>query len=244
MVDYIVFGEVDSRDYGVAVFHTDSVYESAKREYKSIQIPGRNGDLILDGNRFGNVSVLYQCIVGSRFSEQVKEFINALFAVKGYAELHDSFNSDEFRMAAYNGAFSTDKVAPDGEIGSFTLKFDCKPQRFLTSGDTPTTFTGSDTLSNPTTMVSLPRIVVTGTNGQNMSGTFSVNGTAVVIDGAPTDVLTVDSDLMSVYNGFDNMNAYASAEFPVLDPGENSIVMDAGIGNITSIMIYPRWWRL
>ena len=50
-IGYLIFGNVDSRDYDILVFFKD-VDHTPKRVYQRIAIPGRNGEFFLDENRF------------------------------------------------------------------------------------------------------------------------------------------------------------------------------------------------
>lgn len=200
MRNYFTFGEYDSRDFGVYIAR-DSVYNAPKRAYRQVQVPGRNGDLMIDEGRFENIDVTYPCLIYSKFDANIEGLRNALLSHKGYVRIMDSYHPDEFRL----GCFSDDlSVVPRvlGDGGTFDVTFNCKPQRFLLSGEEKTTMTASGSIVNPTLFKSNPLIRVniadyqteyvqqpyyrpsTSQNGLtfvvNNNGEVIVNGTATV----------------------------------------------------------------
>lgn len=240
MADYFTFGNVDSRNYGIYLYPTRDIYKAAEREYDTIEIPGRSGDLLIDAHRYSNVDVTYECLVPELFTAHVKALRDILLATTGYATLADSFNTDEFRKAYYTGQFEIRRVSRDGGMGSFDVTFHCKPQRFLTSGESTSTIANGGTITNPTNMIALPVVTVRATAGA-VNGTVTINGQTMTISQPPFYAVALDSELQSAYNGVNNLNSYVSGEFFVLAPGDNSV---AYTGNITSVEIKPRWWRL
>lgn len=142
----LVFDGVDSRDYGIYITG-DAVFNSPERDVEMIEIPGRNGAYALDKGRFSNIEVSYPAgIAGDTeedFRKGISAFRNALASRKGYKRLEDDYNPDEYRMAVYKSGL---EVTPKAlKAGEFTITFDCKPQRFLKSGETAVTIGGSVT---------------------------------------------------------------------------------------------------
>ena len=150
MFKSLVFDGVDSRDYGIYITG-DAVFNSPERDVEMIEIPGRNGAYALDKGRFSNIKVSYPAgIAGDTeadFREGISAFRNALASRKGYKRLEDDYNPDEYRMAVYKSGL---EVTPKAlKAGEFTITFDCKPQRFLKSGETAVTIGGA--VTNPQT---------------------------------------------------------------------------------------------
>ena len=50
---YFIFGGVDSRTYGMVVSN-DNGFDAPERDVKEVEIPGRNGSLVLDNGRYKN----------------------------------------------------------------------------------------------------------------------------------------------------------------------------------------------
>lgn len=233
MRNYFTYDGIDSRTYGVYISGS-GVFDAPDRRITKMQIPGRNGDLLLDDGAYNNTELIYPAFIVKDFDTNIAAFRNSILSRKGYCKLIDSYHPDEYRMARPSGTF---EVTPGGRLknGRFDITFDCRPERFLTSGDTAITLTASGTVTNPTLFESKPLIVVTG------SGTLTVNGVAITISGTPT---TIDCESMEAYNGSVSRNgniALSPNKFPVLSPGKNTISLSTGI---TKAVITPRWWRL
>ena len=93
--------------------------------------------------------------------------------------------------------------------GEFDLKFNCKPQRFLTSGDVPVSVESGDTLTNPTLFESKPLIECKGygsigINGQEIEVTLEPLGHVVVASsksGSMATALEIDLDTSGLVTG-------------------------------------------
>lgn len=104
-------------------------------------MPGRNGDLIIDNGRWNNVDVTYNdCLIANNFPETFADFRAKIARLRGYVRLEDTFNPDEYRMASLSKGIKIDRLGTRYHSGRFDLTFNCKPQRFLKSGDLPTQF--------------------------------------------------------------------------------------------------------
>lgn len=160
-----------------------SIFDAPERDVEMIEIPGRNGAFILDHNRFKNVTVTYECALSStkegEFVDAMRKVREWLCSKRGYCRLWDDFNPGEYRMAMFKGYIEVTNEAP--VVGRFDLSFDCKPQRFLTSGEDAVTVTSGGTLTNPTAFESRPLLQVDGygsigINGEEMSITLEPLG--------------------------------------------------------------------
>ena len=158
------FGGVSSSAYGV-VIEGPGDYSAPSRAVDKISIPGRNGAFALDKGYYENVSVEYKAVMKNTtqatFESDVSAFRNAIVSQLGYQRLTDTYHAGEYRMAMYDGGFDED---PEwhGKGAVFKVKFTCKPQRFLTSGETKTTVSSGGTLTNPTLFESSPLLDVYG----------------------------------------------------------------------------------
>lgn len=234
-MDYLIFDGTSTQTYGVFLIG-NGVYNAPEREFERISIPGRNGDLIIDNGRYSNFELEYDAIIYNNFNTNLSNLKNIFMSKIGYCRLEDTFYPDEYRMAKYSGAFEMESVRP-GDIGHFILRFDCKPQRFLKSGETTTEFTSYGTITNPTKMIALPLVRVYGT------GQLSIGGNTIKIN-SNSSYTDIDCDLQDAFRGSTNCNGnieLSSGKFFQLKPGNNSVSLGSGI---TRVAITPRWWRL
>lgn len=165
------FDNVSSRNYGVYITG-QAVYNAPTRDVEMISIPGRNGAFALDKGRFENIEVSYPAGIfadnETDFAEAISNFRNFLCSRNGYVRLSDEYNPNEYRMAIYKSGL---EVTPAQlKAGEFEIVFDCKPQRWLTSGETAITVSSGDTVTNPTLFESSPLLKVEGYGNINLNG--------------------------------------------------------------------------
>lgn len=133
----LTFGGRSSAEFGVYITGS-GVFNAPARDVEMVTIPGRNGAFVLDNGRFENVEVTYPAgIFGkteAEFAEAVSAFRNYLCSRQGYIRLEDDYNPNEYRMAVYKSGLEVDPAKL--KAGQFNIVFDCKPQRWLKSGET------------------------------------------------------------------------------------------------------------
>lgn len=179
MRNYFKFGEHDSRDFGVYI-SGEGTYNAPARVYDSISVPGRNGDLLIDKGNFGNISLIYPAfIAGKCFKENLAAFRSAMLSTVGYARLTDTYHPDEFRLAYFGDAITV-KARDRNDAGNFDIIFNCKPQRFLLSGEEPVTYPPGAVSKNilPFPYYRGSATIQGITYTVNDDGTVTVNGTA------------------------------------------------------------------
>lgn len=239
------FDNKNSLTYGIYITG-EAVYNAPARVVEKISVPGRNGDIILDQGRFENIEVKYPAgafgDTQAEFADNISAIRNMLCARHEYCRLTDDYNPDEFRLGSYKSGLEVSPV-PFQRAGEFDLVFDCKPQRFLTSGETEQTFNASGTITNPTEFSSKPLLTVTG-YGSLVIGNY----TLTVANDDPAQIIIIDCDTMDAWEDVGGVmtprNDYiqnAGEKFPELDPGANTITLDA---NMSKVKITPRWWRI
>ena len=135
---YFTFDGESSRNYDVYLTGT-GVFNAPQRAVDLLEIPGRNGNYALDQGRFNNITVTYKAGIvdysESDFADKVSAVRNWLCSKVGYVRLTDDYNPDEYRMAVFKNGITVDH--DDLKTGEFDITFECKPQRWLTSGETP-----------------------------------------------------------------------------------------------------------
>lgn len=174
------YNGISARQYGVYV--TDvNVFDSAQRQVEYITIPGRNGQFALDHGRFENVTVKYSCAMGADsdtdFADAISDFRNALASAKGYKRLEDEMNPNEYRMAVFSAGITAPTL--NQRTATFDVEFNCKPQRYLASGETAVSVASGGTISNPTLFDASPLIECGGT------GTINIDGQTITLTNDP-----------------------------------------------------------
>lgn len=239
----IIFNGLSSADYGVKVWQPPT-YTIPERDYEIIHVPGRNGDLLLDKGSYKNTTRSYVVSFGKRDKNEFTELANNLsewlHSCSGYARLEDSYEPDYYRLAAYDE--TNDITNAYHQAGQATIKFKCKPQRFLKIGEEPILFTSNGFLDNPTFHKSKPLIKVYG----NGNGILSIGEYTITINSIE-DYIIIDSELMDAYKNEDNCNSKiqlgnnGTGVFPMFEKGRNSIIFSGGI---TAVEVKPRWWTI
>lgn len=245
MNETLTFNGVNSATYGVYIAG-DAVYNAPERAVEMITIPGRNGSVAMDGGRFENIDITYPafCFDTSQndFADRVADFRNALLSAVGYQRLTDDYHTDEYRMAVYKSGLDVEPHVYN-RAGSFNLTFDCKPQRYLISGEIAQSFTANGTITNPTYFAASPLLEITG-KGTIGIGSYSFE----IVGGVSSQTIVIDCEIMEAWEEVggaivsrNDYIQYAGNEFPKLEPGANGVSLGAGISRID---ITPRWWRL
>ena len=234
------FDGESSKNYSVYITG-EAVYNAPEREVEIISIPGRNGSFALDKGRFENIEVTYPAGIFADneldFARAVSNLRNYLCSKKGYCRLTDDYNPDEYRLAIYKSGLEVDPAQL--KAGEFDITFDCKPQRFLMSGETPMEIADGDTLLNPTLFDAQPLLMVNG------DGDMELNGYPIHLDYEEVGYI----DIMPSYFGqtgklyFDGNNNLVNDGDSIVLPG---FVMALRI-SITSQYVYinipaPKTW--
>lgn len=270
LLNHLTYDGVDSSSFGVFI-SGEGVFDAPARRGEMISIPGRNGSLFMDEGCFENIPGKYPAFIGTKdeaeFRNKLAAFKNEILSRGNYKRLSDTYNPDEFRLAVYRSGLD---VEPEeyNRSGKFELEFDCKPGRYLLSGEIPQIFTANGTITNPTLFASSPIIKVTG------NGVVAIGQYRFIVSGNFWTI-TIDTELMEAFLpagevylltdengnvitqeiGIDievvdgtvyptNMNGYiefVNSVMPKINPGEQNIRMS---NTITKLEIIPRWWYL
>ena len=118
-MDLFTFGNVNSNDYGIWLFdlNTDVTPESLAQE---INIPGRNGALLMENYYFQNVEHRYMGVIYEDASVRMEHFRSAMLASTGYLRLEDSIHPEEFYIARYMGGLEP-KLSHDRKMVKFAI---------------------------------------------------------------------------------------------------------------------------
>lgn len=235
------FNGKSSEDFGL-VIQTPPVYTFPERDITVTHIPGRNGDIAVDNKCFKNTTREYSVAVwympGTGYYDNFEKILGWLNSAKGsYSRLEDTYDPEVYRKATFH--FSGSFTDYYSKAGAINIQFDCKPQRYLKSGDEPTDYNGPIVeISSKYDYVSLPYITVVGVNTDTTANLDKVlmmsvsNDTEMVERSIITfqkysgDV-TIDSDEQTV-TGSDNRDIYGNINlngtpFPKFGKGTNKI---------------------
>lgn len=262
----IMFNGLSSEDFGFKVWQPPD-YQIPEKEYETIHIPGRDGDLVIDKESFKNTLRSYVVSFGKTdrkdftlLANKLSEWLNS---AHGYARLEDSYEPEYYRQALYQKTISIKNVYE--QAGCVTIEFNCKPQRFLKSGDNVIRIekqikvitdenhgnvTDSQNgnvegcccygyLRNPTAFKSRPTIKIYGFG----SGELEI-GDQVLEISSIDNYLVIDCEMMEIYKDKINCNSKVKLnrnDFPKLLPGLNRILFSGGI---TSVEVIPKWWTI
>ena len=227
-------------DFGL-VASGSGTHNAPERDVEVVPVAGRNGELTFDKGRYKNIVVSYPVFISKKFTENARAARNWLASKVGYKRLEDSYHPESFRMAMFSGPMDFD-VKFLNCAGETTLNFNCKPQRYLKSGEYAIRFDADGRLYNPTACEAQPIVTVYG----NGAGGINVGGAVVAIK-EMTDVLILDSELLDAYRKVgdgpkeNKNNTIRAPVFPRLAPGDNIVSFTGGV---TAIEIIPRWWEL
>lgn len=238
----LTFDGTSSRNYGVYITG-EAVYNAPARVVEMVEIAGRNGALAMDMGRFENIEVTYHAGIyannQSDFATAVSNFRNLLCSKVGYCRLTDEYNSTEYRMAVYKNGLEVTPVML--KAGEFDIVFDCKPQRFLMSGEAIKSVSSGSTITNPTLFESRPLIQLTG------AGTLTIGNVRITSTAPSGSTVYIDCDSMEIYcyNGSTLTNgssyiSFSTTDFPTLATGTSTIT----ISGVTNVKITPRWWKI
>lgn len=230
---YFVYDGISSENFGTYIAGSN-LWDGAEHDDESVEIPGRNGTITLDNHRWKNMTVEVSCYIPGNMQVNVDALRNFLGQRHGYARYEDSVHPEYFRMARYKGPFKIDTADRVG--ASLKLAFDCKPQKFLKSGDEAFALSSGTTLHNPTGYTALPLIRAYG------SGTLTVGdiSLSVTTEGMYTDL---DCELQEAYEGDELRNSavtLTNGNFPELPAGETTITFTG----FSKVEITPRWWTI
>jgi len=244
------FNGVSTEELGVVIQNTPS-YSYPERDMETTHIPGRNGDIVIDNNCYKNVARQYNLAKGyfqtKGFSPNANTLVSWLTSSKGkYCRLEDDYDPEVYRLAMYNEGASITNFFD--EALSAVVSFNCKPQRFLKSGEFPVKYTGNKAIiNNPTAYDSLPKIKM-----ENIPDDMRVYMLTILDkDGNETSSISfsnidneyfyIDSEKQNCYDNENDINEKIGLngnDFPVLKPQENTLKIASYKDTIGSISAY------
>lgn len=243
MRKHLYVDNVDLATYGVYI-SGGGTFSAPEKEYTWYSVPSRNGDILGLNRRLLNIKVTYDCFICTNFATNIANLRNFLLSRDGFVRISDDYHTGEFRKGVYEGPFEP-TITQTLDAGSFQLTFNCMPQRWLTSGETATTYTSFPVnVTNPTKFPAQPLFRIYGT------GELAVGNVSIYISSSyPNSYVDVDCENMSAYYGSTNVPQYVGflrtgatlygLDAPTLPAGVTAI---RNLGSITKLELTPRWW--
>lgn len=236
MNGFIMYNGRSSKDFGI-VIEESGAWAVPGRDFESLAVEGRNGELTIDNGRYENLSISYKCTIGRGFPVKMSDLNAWLMSNTGYNRLEDSQQPEYFRMARVAEGLSPEVFA-NLIGGKFEITFDCKPQRWLKSGEDEITLQTTNAIYNPTLYNAYPVFEITG------NGNLVIGSKTITIANNP-GTLILDCELGDAYSksAHTNYNQYVTEsdlELTSLAPGVNNITKPAGM----TVKMKPRWWTL
>ena len=235
-LNYFMIEETSSLDYGVVISKA-AVFDAPERAYEEVSVPGRNGSVLFDEGYYRNITVRYEASMKNK-DANLDSFRAWLLSFTKYVRLEDTYHPEEYRLGIPSGGISVDMSARLS-VGSFTVSFNCKPQRYLKTGEIGTRYEESFQLFNPTYYPAKPLIRVYG------YGQIGIGNETITITSHALEYIDLDCDLQDAFCGSANANGYVSLsgdQYPEI-PGNatTGIVLPA---TVSAIVLTPRWWTL
>ena len=266
----ITFNGKSSSSFGIIVERYPSPNRPARRG-TVLQIPGRNGNLVIEDGTYENVTLKFDVYLSAEpanLYDRAAAVADWLLVSSGYQRLMTEYEPDIFRLARFAGPLDIEAIL--NIHGRATLEFDCYPQRFDALGhvysDYGSLSSGSATITNTGIMIAKPMIKVTGKGNVVLDFASAASGNTTEVDFAfstsKTETIILDCDLHDAYYE-DGSNANAAVSFldaeasipesadyfyptfPELTPGINTVSLSAlSSGTLSGLKIMPRWWSL
>lgn len=253
----IFFGRNESSDYGIIIEKFPDYYWPEK-EYNSTEIKRKNGSILTGTTRYKNVKKSFNIAVYDKeglqkAASRLTTFLYKYDGYNDYIRLEDSYEPDVYMLGVFNESDSLENIL--NEAGRGEIVFNCKPQKYLLSGNVKIdVVSNSQTIWNNTGFPALPIIKVMGTGLIK----FYMRPSRGYLGDETSELLTA---YLYIYNNFNeitidcekftavdingqNMNPYISlqgAGYITFYPGQTGILCE---GNIEKLSVIPRWWRL
>ena len=256
-VSGIEYNGVDLRTFGLYA-NGDGAFSSPEKDYDKVSIPGRSGDLFIWNGKYNNVNGEYSTIIlptpifnstsfEEKFRTNVTNLKSTLLSPEGYVRIEDTYNPDEFRLGVFTGPLDVDAILLSA--GKATLTFNCRPERFLKSGEEEVIIAASSTnaITNPTYFTSKPKITIQTSGAVSVSIKIN-NATFSFTSGSGNRKYMLDAEEMDFYETTNGIIMLKNSmltidEFPELKPGANAVYLYGSASSYT-LRITPRWYVL
>jgi predicted phage tail component-like protein len=234
MISTFDFNGNNSKEFNMYI-NAELTLSSSQPDYSTIEVPGRDGDLILPNNRYKSFSQTVSVIFLGGYNDTMSKIEQVRRWLLSDTEFHDfklSSDPDYTYRAAYLGNFeikkATDELSAD-------LSFEMMPYKYLNSGLGSQTISSGTTLTNSGSIPALPLLKIT------CSGdiTVSLGSQTLSLKGVDTGIiLDCESQLCTSLDGTRTQFDKLYSDFPNLPVGNTKISWS---GAVSDFEIAPRW---
>ena len=218
---------------------TELTIENAVRDIETIEVPGRDGVILIDNDRYKSVAFTPKFIMWKKsnfvsFEEQQNALTDLMTGAYGYSEMTILGNSNYTYMAR---VVDEVRITLDDEVSAeVEINFSLKPIKYITSGLGTVDLVNGAILNNIGKVPSNPMILLIGTG--NVTLTL---GSRPIVFKNITDDVVVDFEHKTVTNLDKDLPKWETLytwPLPSLPVGSNKISWDNSIFKISMI---PRW---
>ena len=233
-MSWFEFNGVRSSDMGVLLMSTPDITRAPMR-YELVEVDGRDGT---EYNSLGYGNYIKELNIGIKKEADINKILAWL---SGKGRLIISNEPDKY----YEVFMLSESVY--SKLISFRkgiISCTCKPFKKAVKNETIElgieAAKVNSTVINEGTYIAEPKIEVTA----NSDFAIYVNGNKVSeISLNEEAIVTVDSENMECYKNNIKYNRSMTGEFPILNPGENKLVIETLTGAVTKceVVVNPRW---
>lgn len=246
---------VSSDSIGIRV-STFPSYVYPEKNVETVTIPGRNGEILYDLGTYKNVDISYEISVYDptlvTAPAMIEKVVKWMHPSNGYITIEDSYDPNYIRLGYCKNSGEVENILH--QAGKATIKFNCRPEKFLKTAYTWNVGTGWDTKTissgstvsfvNPYPYTANPKIKVTSSSGTAYltftNSTLGKSCTLYIPSGYANSIVDCEN-LNAVTSSGTEIN-WAVAVFgnpPALWAGTTTIK-----ANNATVTVMPRWWTL
>lgn len=244
---------VDLSTVGMYISQT-TVFNAPKKRYGTVSIPGRNGDLMTNEEAWDNIQVEYNCYIPKNAKNVVNYLKQFLLNTVGYVRIEDTINGNEFRLGFYESGLEDVSMSLHAIQASFTLTFNCKPQRFLRIGEASYDILDKSSVGSSGKEINLPFFSsptnfpcspIFKVNMDDNWGYFKIGDYKIEVVNLHNKTLIIDTETLNCFDEDGNMqNDCVKFSFNRSMKVNFQNVLMKCTDNITRIQVEPRWYTL
>jgi len=226
---------IRSKDMHLRVLN-DVSFAAPTRDANMIQVPGRDGDLVIDNGRYNSVIRSIPCRLEAPNHMNVENLIsqinNWLVSDTKFHEFEWENDPDFMYQATIEGDVISQRVL--SRYGKTAIDFRLHPIKYLRSTLTPRQITTGTSIFNQFSIEAKPLIRIIGSGNI----TINIGGRPLVLERIGNGCI-IDSETQTITDlqGRLTLFEYMCSPFPVLEAGNNQITFTR---NDIQVHITPR----
>lgn len=237
--DWFIWKGESSKAYGIRVLELPPI-SIAQERMTYEKIAGRSGSLAMpEGDDvYEDVTLSCTCML-----TDMAMLDRAMGWLRGSGKLTLANRSNGYYEARVSNQIDLNKIITSREERQFTVSFRAQPYFYLSGVEDIELTTSGETINNPYSIASAPRIMVYGSGdvGLSIGGQLAILkdlNDGILLDTALQDALTLD--------GSGLLNNQMAGDFPIIPSGTSMVSWyafdeDDNPGAVTKIVISPRW---